>query len=433
MGFVRLNDASLELLFGLLIGMLLLSCFFSGSETGMMSINRYRLRHLTKRGDSNALRVARLLQRPDRLLGLILIGNNLANNFAAALTTVIAMRLYGDNAIAVAGILLTFVMLVFSEITPKTAAALYPERIAFISSWILRPLSYLLYPAVMAVNLFSNALVRLCGMDASKHSHIEQLKPDELRTVVAEAGDLLPEQHQGMLLNILDLEKSTVEDIMIPRNEVEGLDLDLPVTDLLRRIRTSEYTRLPIYHGDINKVVGILHLRNATRFILGDDSKVTHEAIREFSNEPYFVPESTKLNMQLLNFQQQKCRMALVVDEYGEVQGIVTLEDLLEEIVGDFTTNSAEEESTDIVAQESGWYLIDGGTFVRDINRALEWGLATDGPKTLNGLAMEYLENIPDADVGFQIDQYRFETTQVTDKVIAWLRVSKTDQTPSQN
>lgn len=405
--------------------MLLLSGFFSGSETGMMSVNRYRLKHLTKKGDSNAIRVAKLLQRPDRLLGLILIGNNLVNNFAAILAGLIAVRLYGDGAVFLAGILLTFVMLVLSEITPKTIAALYPERIAFISSWVLRPLSHLLSPAVLAVNFLSNGLVRLFGIDASNHSHIEHLNPDELRTVVAEAGDLLPDQHQGMLLNVLDLEKSTVEDIMIPRNEVEGLDLELPVADLLQRIRTSEYTRLPVYEGDINKVVGILHLRNATRFILGDDSTVTHEAIREFSGEPYFVPESTKLNMQLLNFQQQKCRMALVVDEYGEVQGIVTLEDLLEEIVGDFTTNSAEEESTDIVEQEDGWHLIDGGTFVRDINRALDWELPTDGPKTLNGLAMEFLENIPDADIGFQIDYYRFETTQVTDKVIAWLRVSK--------
>lgn len=422
-----MNDVSIEVLFGLLFGMLLLSGFFSGSETGMMSINRYRLKHLTKKGDKSALRVAKLLQRPDRLLGLILIGNNLVNNFAAILAGFIAARLYGsgaDGAIALAGILLTLIMLVFSEITPKTIAALYPERVAFITSWILRPLSYVLHPAVMGVNLLSNALVRLFGIDASKHSHIEHLNPDELRTVVAEAGDLLPDQHQGMLLNVLDLEKSTVEDIMIPRNEVEGLDLELSVPDLLQTIRTSEYTRLPVYVGDINKVVGILHLRNAARFIQGSDDTITHDDIRQFASEPYFVPESTKLNTQLLNFQQQKCRMALVVDEYGEVQGIVTLEDLLEEIVGDFTTNSAEESSTDLVAENDGWYLIDGGNFVRDINRALDWNLPTDGPKTLNGLAMEYLENIPDAAVGFELGHYRFETTELTDKMIVRLRVS---------
>jgi Mg2+/Co2+ transporter CorB len=420
-----LENASLEFLFIMLICMLILSAFFSSSETGMMSLNRYRLKHLTKKGDRSALRVAKLLHRPDRLIGLILIGNNLVNNFAAVITALIAVRLYGDTGVYLAGIILTFVMLVFSEVTPKTIAALYPERIAFISSWILRPLSYVLYPAIVAVNLLSNSLVRMFGIDAKSHKHIEHLNPEELRTVVDEAGDLLPDQHQGMLLNVLDLEKSTVEDIMIPRNEVEGLDLELDIPDLLQRIRTSEYTRLPVYEGDINKVVGILHLRNAARFIQGDDSTVTHEAIRRFTSEPYFVPESNKLNTQLLNFQQQKCRMALVVDEYGEVQGIVTLEDLLEEIVGDFTTNSAEEESKDIVPQEDNWFLIDGGTFVRDINRALDWELPIDGPKTLNGLAMEYLENIPDADIGFEIENYRFEIAQLTDKMIAWLRVKR--------
>lgn len=419
-----MHDVSLELLFGLLVGMLLLSGFFSGSETGMMSINRYRLKHLTKKGDKSALRVAELLKRPDRLLGLILIGNNLVNNFAAAIATVIAIKLYGDGAIAVASILLTFCMLVFAEITPKTVAALFPERVAFATSWVLRPLAFILSPAVRIVNFLSNGMVKLFGVDASKHHHVEHLNPDELRTVVDEAGDLLPDQHQGMLLNVLDLEKSTVEDIMIPRNEVEGLDLELSVPDLLQTIRTSEYTRLPVYVGDINKVVGILHLRNAARFIQGSDDTITHDDIRQFASEPYFVPESTKLNTQLLNFQQQKCRMALVVDEYGEVQGIVTLEDLLEEIVGDFTTNSAEESSTDLVAENDGWYLIDGGNFVRDINRALDWNLPTDGPKTLNGLAMEYLENIPDAAVGFELGHYRFETTELTDKMIVRLRVS---------
>jgi Mg2+/Co2+ transporter CorB len=428
-----LHDLSLELLFGLLIGMLLLSCFFSGSETGMMSINRYRLKHLTKKGDKGAIRVAELLKRPDRLLGLILIGNNLVNNFAAILAGFIAVRLYGSNAdgaIALAGILVTFVMLVFSEVTPKTIAALYPERISFIASWILRPLAYLLSPAVLAVNFISNGVTKIFGVDASKSQHVEHLNPDELRTLVDEAGDLLPKHHQGMLLNVLDLEKSTVEDIMSPRNEVEGLDLELSIPELLQAIRTSEYTRLPVYVGDINNVVGILHLRNASRFIQGSDDTVTHEAIRQFASEPYFVPESTKLSIQLMNFQQQKCRMALVVDEYGEVQGIVTLEDLLEEIVGNFTTNSAEESATDLIAEDDGWYSIDAASFVRDINRALDWELPTDGPKTLNGLAMEYLENIPDAAVGFELGNYRFETTELTDKMIVRLRVSRL--TPSQ-
>lgn len=417
-----MNDAPLEILFAALVGLLVLSAFFSSSETGMMSLNRYRLRHLAKKGHRSALRVTELLARPDRLLGLILIGNNLVNIFATAIATVIAMRLYGDAGVAIGSLLLTLVVLIFAEVTPKTVAALHPERVAFLASWILKPLAFLLYPAVAMVNGISNGIARVLGVKKA-HSAIEHLHPDELRTVVDEAGDLIPDQHQGMLLNILDLEKSTAEDIMIPRNEVEGLDLERPVSELLQQIRTSEYTRLPIYEGDINNVVGILHLRNAARFLLGDDQTVTLEAIREFANEPYFVPESTPLHTQLLNFQQQKCRMALVVDEYGEVQGIVTLEDLLEEIVGEFTTNVAEEEDQDIIPQDDGSYLIDGGSFVRDVNRALDWDLPLEGPKTLNGLAMEYLESIPDGNIGFEIDDYRFETTEITDKMIAWMRV----------
>lgn len=417
-----MNDAPLETLYATLVVLLVLSAFFSSSETGMMSLNRYRLRHLAKKGHSGALRVTELLARPDRLLGLILIGNNLVNIFASIIVGVIGARLYGDLGITVGGLLLTLVLLVFAEVTPKSIAALYPERISFFSSLLLRPLAFVLAPAVFAINGISSALTRLFGMKRA-HSAIEHLHPDELRTVVDEAGDLIPDQHQGMLLNILDLEKSTAEDIMIPRNEVEGLDLERPISELLQQIRTSEYTRLPIYEGDLNNVVGILHLRNAARFLLGDDQKVTLEAIREFANEPYFVPESTPLHTQLLNFQQQKCRMALVVDEYGEVQGIVTLEDLLEEIVGEFTTNVAEEEDQDIIPMDDGGYLIDGGTFVRDVNKALDWELPLEGPKTLNGLAMEYLESIPDGNIGFEIDGYRFETTEITDKMIAWMQI----------
>lgn len=388
----------------------------------MMSLNRYRLRHLAKKGHRGALRVTELLHRPDRLLGLILIGNNLVNIFASIIVAVIGLRLYGDAGVTIGGLLLTLVLLVFSEVTPKSVAALYPERISFFSSLILRPLAFVLAPAVALINGMSNGISRLFGLKVV-HSAIEHLHPDELRTVVDEAGDLIPDQHQGMLLNILDLEKSTAEDIMIPRNEVEGLDLERPVSELLQQIRSSDYTRLPIYEGDINNVVGILHLRNAARFLLGDDQAVTLGSIREFANEPYFVPETTPLHTQLLNFQQQKCRMALVVDEYGEVQGIVTLEDLLEEIVGDFTTNVAEEEDQDIIPQDDGSYLIDGGAFVRDVNRALDWELPLEGPKTLNGLAMEYLESIPDGNIGFEIDGYRFETTEITDKMIAWMQV----------
>lgn len=388
----------------------------------MMSINRYRLRHLTKKGHRSARKVTELLRRPDRLLGLVLIGNNLVNIYATTIATIIAMRLYGDTGIAIGSALLTLVILVFCEVTPKTIASQHPERVAFLTGWILKPMSLIMHPVVIMVNAISNTIVRLFGITA-KHSTLEHLDPEELRTVVDEAGDLIPDQHQGMLLNVLDLEKSTVEDIMIPRNEVEGLDLERPVADLLQQIRSSNYTRLPLYTGDINKVVGLLHLRDAARFMVHNDQDITIEAIRSFASEPYFVPEATPLTTQLLNFQQQKCRMALVVDEYGEVQGIVTLEDLLEEIVGEFTTNVAEQADQDIIATDDGGYLIDGGTFVRDVNRHLGWELPTKGPKTLNGLAMEYLESIPDGNVCLQLDAYRLETTEITDKMIAWVKV----------
>lgn len=421
-----MNNLPLEILFAALVGLLVMSAFFSGSETALMSLNRYRLRHLTKKGHRSAHKVTELLRRPDRLLGLVLIGNNLVNVYATTITTIIAMRLYGDAGIAIGSALLTLVILIFGEVTPKTVAAQHPERIAFFASWILKPMAVIMHPLVIMINAVSNSLVRIFGV-RTQHSTLEHLDPEELRTVVDEAGDLIPDQHQGMLLNVLDLEKSTVEDIMIPRNEVEGLDLERPVVDLLQQIRTSDYTRLPLYEGDINNVVGLLHLRDAARFMAKDDKDITVEEILSFASEPYFVPEATPLTTQLLNFQQQKCRMALVVDEYGEVQGIVTLEDLLEEIVGEFTTNVAEQADQDIVATDDGGYLIDGGTFVRDINRHLDWELPTRGPKTLNGLAMEYLESIPDGNVCFELDSYRLETTEITDKMIAWVKVHQAE------
>jgi len=405
--------------------LILLSGFFSSSETGMMSLNRYRLKHLAKKKHKGAMRAAELLDRPDRLIGVILIGNNLVNNFAAALTTVIAIRLYGEGAIALASVLLTLAVLIFSEVTPKTIAALHPEKVAFPASLILKPLLFVLYPAVWLVNSVSNALARLFGIDPSKSNNNEHLRPEELRTAVDEHGDLIPDQHQGMLLNILDLEKATAEDIMVPRNEIVGLDLESPVPELLEKIRSSEYTRLPVYKGNINNIIGVLHLRNAARFIHGDDQSVTIEAIRRFVREPYFIPEGTPLHTQLMHFQKEKRRIALVVDEYGDIQGLVTMEDLLEEIVGDFTTNTAEEESEEISALEDDWFLIEGSASIRDINRHRQWELPTNGPKTLNGLIVEHLENIPPGNIGFQIGQYLIETVKLNAKVIESARVKR--------
>lgn len=418
-----MNDTPLGLLFVALGFLILLSAFFSSSETGMMALNRYRLRHLANKKHRGAIRAQDLLGRPDRLIGVILIGNNLVNILASSIATLIGLRLLGDTGIALAAVILTVVILIFAEVTPKTIAALHPENIAFPASVVLKPLLIILYPLVWLINHVSNFLARLLGVDPHHHGKGEQLRPEELRTVVDEAGDLIPDQHQEMLLNILDLEKATVEDIMIPRNEVEGLDMEDDMSTLLRKIRSSEYTRLPVYQGDINNVVGMLHLRNAAKFLYGEDREISRDAIKRFAREPYFIPLSTPLHTQLLNFQQQKRRIAIAVDEYGEVQGIVTLEDLLEEIVGDFTTNLAEEQQQEIAPIGDGWYLIEGSASIRDINRALNWELATDGPKTLNGLLMEHLESIPDGNTCVQIDEYRFETVTLTEKVIDQVKV----------
>ena len=415
-----MDDTPLWLLFSLIAFLLLCSAFFSSSETGMMALNRYRLKHLQKK-HRGARRVSKLLERPDRLIGVILIGNNAVNIFAASIATVIATRVYGDAGIAIATVALTLLVLIFSEVTPKTIAALHPERVAFPASLILRPLLKLLYPFVWAVNHVSNGLVRLFGIDPNK-ANDDALSKEELRTVVDESGSNISTDKQGMLLNILELEDVTVDDIMVPRNEIYGLNLEDDIDTITERIVGSDYTRLPVYECDVNNVLGILHIRSASRLLRGTAGELCKESIKRFATDCYFVPENTPLHIQLVNFRQTKQRTALVVDEYGEVQGLVTLEDILEEIVGDFTTNEAEEAVEDITPQKDGSFIIDATATIRDINKATDWELPTDGPKTLNGLALELLENIPDGNVSFAIEQYRFETVRFDDKRVIKLR-----------
>jgi len=419
-----LNDIPLSFLFGSLGVLILLSAFFSSSETAMMSLNRYRLKHLEKKNHSGAMRASKLLRRPDRLIGVILIGNNLVNNFAAALTTLIALRLYGEESVWSASIILTLVVLIFAEVTPKTIAAIHPERVAFPFALILKPLLYLLYPAVWLINHISNALAKLAGVDATDSPMTDHLHPDELRTVLNEAGDLIPDQHQGMLINVLDLEKTSVEDIMVPRNDVIGLNLEDDEDTLLQSLTGLSYTRIPIYEGDINNVVGILHLRFSPRFLIGNCNNI-HVSIKEYMNKPYFVPKSTPLHTQLLNFQKEKHSTALVVDEYGDVQGLVTIGDLLEEIVGNFTTNVAEDHQKEIRPIDNDWFAIEGSASIREINRSIEWDLPTHGPKTLNGLMMEHLETIPKGHISFSIANYRFETQVISNTMIETARVCR--------
>ncbi|MDT8879924.1 HlyC/CorC family transporter [Halomonas saccharevitans] len=413
------DDFPLGLLFGLLFLLVCLSAFFSSSETGMMSINRYRLSHQASSGESRAQRVMRLLSRPDRLIGVILIGNNFVNNLAASIATIIAIHFFGEvTGPAVATALLTITILIFAEVTPKTYAAIKPERIAYPASLALEPLLKLLYPLVWLVNAISNGLLRLMGVK-SIDGGADNLTRDELRTVVHEAGTLIPRRHQSMLLSILDLENVTVNDIMVPRHEVMGLDLDDDLEEILAQIRTSQHTRVPVYKGDINNIIGMLHLRNAARFLSRGD--VTKAAIVQEAREPYFIPESTPLHTQLLNFQKQKRRIGIVVDEYGDVEGLVTLEDILEEIVGEFTTDVAGLDQ-EIHPQDDGSHLIDGTANIRDVNKALGWQLPTDGPKTLNGVILEHLESFPDGPVCLQIGNVRMEILEVRDNLITAAR-----------
>jgi len=409
-----LNDIPLSILFGALILLIVLSAFFSGSETGLVSLNRYRLRHLKKGNHRGAQRASRLLEKPDRLIGLILLGNNFVNILASSITTIIALRLWGETGIAIAAGILTLVILIFAEVAPKTLAVLHPERFAFPATLILAPLLKLLYPVVWLVNMVANGLLKLLGVSA-KHSKDEHLTSDELRTVVSEAGAMIPLRHQKMLTNILDLEKVTVNDIMIPRNEIVGIDLDDEWEDIVKLLTHSRHTRLPVFRSDINNVIGLIHVRNILEVLYKPETN-KNDLMPQIRNA-YFVPENTPLNTQLLQFQRQKRRIDLVVDEYGDVHGLVTLEDILEEIVGEFTSDPATSVK-DIHTQEDGTYLIDGSASIRDLNRLMNWNLPTDGPKTFNGLILEQMEHIPEPGTSILIAGYPIEIVQTKDNAV---------------
>ncbi len=412
-----MNEIPLSVLFGALVGLLICSAFFSSSETGMMAINRYRLRHQADTGHRSARLVRDLLDLPERLIGVILIGNNLVNIAASALATVIAIRLYPDNqnlAISMATGILTLVILVFSEVTPKTLAAKHPEGIAFPAAWVLRPLLTVLYPAVVLINAISRLLMWVLNIRLSQTDH-EALNTDELRTMVSASGGSLAGKRQNMLLGILDLDNVTVEDIMIPRNELAGINLDDSIDDIRAQLNQSAYTRLPLYKGDLDRVIGILHIRDAAEFLTSQEpSKVM---LSRKASDPYFVPEMTPLQTQLVNFQRKKLRIGLVVDEYGDVQGLVTLDDILEEIVGEFTTDIADN-NKDIHPQSDGSYVIDGTANIREINRVLDWNLPVDGAKTLSGLIIEQLEDIPDSRMSMRIGSYQVEILQVHNNTV---------------
>ena len=415
-----MDDLSVGALTGAIFVLVVLSAYFSGSETAMMAMNRYRLKHLANEGHGGARRASRLLERPDKLLSVILIGNNFVNFSAASIATLLALKLFGEAGIAIAPVACTLIFLIFSEVAPKTVSAAYPEKIALPSSYILNILMWILYPLVWLVNGTANGLLRLAGF-RPENAIEDNLSHEELRTVVFE-GAQIAAHPQNMMLGVLDLDKVTVEDIMVPRTEIFGIDLEDDLEDIVLQIRASQHTRLPVFKNDIDKIIGVLHMRNAAKLLTQDT--LSKALILQGADEPYFVPENTPLQTLLFNFQQQKQRIGLVVDEYGDIQGIVTIEDILEEIVGEFTTDLANT-SIDIHPQDDGSFMIDGGAHIRLINRQLNWHLPQDGPKTLNGLITEYLETIPEANIGLVTDGYRIEIVQIQDNMIRTARLSR--------
>jgi Mg2+/Co2+ transporter CorB len=405
------------------IVLICLSAFFAATETALMSLNRYRLRHQAQAGSRSAKLTEHLLSRPDRLIGIILLGNTFANFSAAAFTSLIAFRLWGGTGLAfgIGTITVSILMFVFGDLAPKTYGAIHPERVALPSAWIYSVLVRVLYPIVWAANLAANALLKLLGVSAEQAA-THSLSADELRTVVAEASALIPRRHQTMLINILDLEKITVDDIMVPRNEITGIDAQWDWDDILEALRQSSHTRIPVYEGGLDKIVGILHLKRVAQALARGELDKEQFIELARGREPYFVPSGTTLNAQLLNFQGLRRRSALIVNEYGDIQGLVTLEDLLEEIVGEFTTDPGLLHR-DIHRDIDGSYVINGSINVRTLNRRLGWNMPTDGPRTLNGVILEYLENIPDVGTALKIGNQTFEILQIADNAVKAVRI----------
>jgi Mg2+/Co2+ transporter CorB len=415
------DDVPLAALIGLLVTLLVLSAFFSGSETALMSLNRYQLRHKAREGHRGAIFAERLLQRPDRLIGLILLGNNLVNMMAASIVGIIAFERGGQTAAALGAFLLTIVVLIFAEAAPKTLAALHPEKLAFPASFIYYPFLKFANPVLWIVwltNVASNGVLYLVGV-RGKDAKLHSLTQEELRTLVHEAGSLISSRYRKMLLSILDLEKVTVDDVMVPHNEIVGIDLDDNLEEIEKIIFDSTYTRLPVYRDHIDQIVGILHLRRLANLA---QQSFSQDALATLVDEPYFVPEGTPLSTQLVQFQRRKQRIAMVVDEYGDIQGIVTLEDILEEIVGEFTTDPADE-NEDIVLEAPGSWIVDGSANVRELNRSQDWELPTEGPKTINGLILELLETIPEPGTCLKVSGYPIEIIESDDTRIRTVRI----------
>ncbi len=416
-----MNDLPTGIALVTLVFLIALSGFFSGSETALMTLNRYRLRNLAKNGNRGAMKAAALLDKPDRLIGLILLGNNFVNILASAIATVLAMQIWGDKGVAIVTGVLTLVILIFAEVLPKTYATLRPEKLGFFAAHIYTPLLSAVWPVVFVINSVVNRMLAAFGISIDSADN-DRLNSEELRTVVHQAGDMIPERHQRLLLNILDLEKASVDEIMVPRQEVAGIDLDEPWEVTVEKLSNAAHSRLPVYREDLDKVEGFVYLRRMLSFLKGEE--LTQAYFEANIREAYFVPEGTPVTLQLLNFQQEKKRIGLVVDEYGDIQGLITIEDILEEIVGDFTSNPTHQDRfEEISVMQDGTCTVQGSISIRDLNRELEWDLPTEGPKTLNGLVLEHLQNIPERGACFIINGRPIEVTQVEGNVVQVARI----------
>lgn len=416
-----MDDIATSTLLIILAILVLMSAYFSSSETGLMTINRYRLKHLSNEGNAGAIRVEKLLERPDRLIGLILIGNNLVNIAAATLATIVFTRMYGpDYGPLVTTVVLTMVILVFAEVTPKTYAALYPEKIAFPSSMILLPMQFLFGPLVKFVNLITNGVLMLLRINPINGTE-NSLSQEELRTAVHEAGALIPQKHQEMLVSILDLEKVTAEDIMVKRSEIYAIDINDDWKIIQKQLTHSQHTRVLLYRDSIDDAVGFIHVRDALRLL--SKNQFNKATMLRVVREIFYTPDSTPLHTLMYKMQSVRERIGLVVDEYGDIQGLMTLEDILEEIIGDFTTSIAPDHSKEAVEQADGSFLVDGSANIRELNKELDWSFPINGPKTLNGLILEYLEELPENNVGLRLAGYPIEIVDLSDNMIKTVRI----------
>ncbi|OGI68037.1 MAG: magnesium/cobalt efflux protein [Candidatus Muproteobacteria bacterium RBG_16_60_9] len=427
-----MSDIPLGVLLGALIFLVCISAFFSAAEIAMISLNRHRLQHLANSGRRGPRLARQLLARPDRLIGVILLGSNTVNALFSVLTSLTVVRLLGEDnlAIAIATLTIALVVLILTDLAPKTFAALHPERIAFPSAFVLRPMLWIGYPLVWIINAIANGLLRLLGVRVGTR-RVEQVGPDELKAIIMEAGMLIPESHQDMLLAILDLEKITVEDVMVPRNRIVGINLDADWNEIVTSLSTSSYTRMPAYRGSLDNVAGVIHARRVLKLMHA--GKLDRESLQTEILDSYFIPVGTSLTTQLLNFKQARRRMGLVVDEYGDLQGLVTLDEILEEIVGDFTTRALGRVAQDVLTEEDGSYLVRGSMSLRDLNRRLHWDLPTDESRTLNGLILEYLEDIPEPGTSLQLNGFNIEIVRTRGAAVDIARIRPTTVSTSED